>query len=386
MRICSPHCGVAPESGSGGETYEREMLVRLGRAGVAVDVILARGKPYPVDAPNWSVHRFGIGRGLRWWVAPAVVPSAIARVYRATRFDVLRVHSLRYIGPSALWARRRLALDVPVVAHHHHLDPSPFNSLIEKRVIEGCDAVITVSEFSRRQLASELDVRVDHVSVIHNGVDERFAPGPRDAALADRLGLGAGPLVLFLGGLKPRKNLRFLLDLWPEVVARAPQATLLLAGEGPEAPALKRHARAIGLERRIVFPGRVSEADKPAVYRLANVFVSPSSLEGFGLSVGEAMSSGLPVIVARQGALPEIVGHGAGARVCDPRSAPEFVAAILDYLGSPERCAEGGRDNRRRVDAQFRWDRAVTQVTQIYEDALRRRRDGRAVTAGAGRS
>jgi glycosyltransferase involved in cell wall biosynthesis len=386
MRICSPHCGVAPESGSGGETYERELLVRLGRAGVALDVILAQGKPHPTDAPNWTVHRFGIGRGLRWWVAPFIVPAAIARVHRATHFDVLRIHSLRYIGPSALWARRRFALDVPTVAHHHHLDLSRLNALIEKPVIEGCDAVVTVSEFSRRQLASELDVRVDHVSVIHNGIDERFAPGPRDGALAARLGLRAGPVVLFLGGLKPRKNLSFLLDLWPEVVARVPQATLVLAGDGPDAPALRRRARAMGIQHRIVFAGRVSEAEKPAVYRLADVFVSPSSLEGFGLSVGEAMSSRLPVIVARQGALPEIVGHGSGARVCDPHSVSDFVTAILEYLGSPQRRAIGGEDNRRRVDTLFRWDRAVTQVSQVYENALRRRRDRGAMTAAAWRS
>jgi phosphatidylinositol alpha-1,6-mannosyltransferase len=193
-------------------------------------------------------------------------------------------------------------------------------------------------------------------------------------------------VVLFLGGLKPRKNLSFLLDLWPEVVARVPQATLVLAGDGPDAPALRRRAGAMGIQHRIVFAGRVSEAEKPAVYRLADVFVSPSSLEGFGLSVGEAMSSRLPVIVARQGALPEIVGHGPGARVCDPHSVSDFVTAILEYLGSPRGRAIGGEDNRRRVDTLFRWDRAVTQVSQVYENALRRRRDRGAMTAAAWRS
>src|SRR5207247_1427088 len=151
MRLCSPHCGLAPETTSGGETYERELLVRLGAAGVRVEVILARGKPHPPSVPNWTVHRFAIGRGLRWYVAPLVVPPAIRRVHAAVGFDLLRVHSLRYIGPAALLARARYRLDVPVVAHHHHLDPSPLNRLVDKRVIERCDHVITVSEFSRRQ-------------------------------------------------------------------------------------------------------------------------------------------------------------------------------------------------------------------------------------------
>ena len=62
MRICSPHCGVAPETTSGGETYERELLARLGRAGVDVELILARGKPHPEGVPHWTVHRFPIRR------------------------------------------------------------------------------------------------------------------------------------------------------------------------------------------------------------------------------------------------------------------------------------------------------------------------------------
>ena len=152
MRICSPHCGVSPETTSGGETYERELLVRLGRAGVQLDIILARGRRHPEGVPNWTVHRFPIARGLRWYVAPFVVPRAIERVWKSARFDVLRAHSLRYIGPSALWARRRFHLDVPVVSHHHHLDPSPLNRLIEKRVVEGSDRVVVGSEFARRQL------------------------------------------------------------------------------------------------------------------------------------------------------------------------------------------------------------------------------------------
>src|SRR3989442_10508663 len=136
MRIGPPYCGGAPEATSGGETYERELLVRLGRRGVRVDVILARGKPHPVDVPNWTVHRFAIGRGLRWWVAPAVVPAAVKRVWQAGPVDVLPVPSLRFIGPGALWAPRRFPLPVPVVAPHHHLDRSPLNRLIERPAVD----------------------------------------------------------------------------------------------------------------------------------------------------------------------------------------------------------------------------------------------------------
>src|SRR5437899_2123916 len=262
MRICTPHCGVAPETTSGGETYERELLTRLGRAGIRIELILARGKPHPTDVPNWTVHRFAIGRGLRWYVAPLVVPAAIRRVHETGGFDLLRVHSLRYIGPAALWARRRFRLNVPVVAHHHHLDPSPLNRLIEKRVVEASDRVVVGSEFARRQLRQELGARTEHVAVIYYGVDTAFTPMPRPPDLVERYGLRDRPVVLFFGGLKPRKNLFGLLDIWRSVVPTHPGARLVVAGGGPLLEPLRRRAERLGLDETVVFTGYVPEAAK----------------------------------------------------------------------------------------------------------------------------
>ena len=107
MRICTPHCGVAPETTSGGETYERELLLDSGGAGVSLEIILARGKPTRRTCRTGRSTGSAIGRGLRWYVAPFVVPPAIRRVHETVGFDLLRAHSLRYIGPAALWARRR---------------------------------------------------------------------------------------------------------------------------------------------------------------------------------------------------------------------------------------------------------------------------------------
>src|SRR5262249_56227252 len=87
----------------------------------------ARHQSHPENVANWQIHRLPVGRGLRWPVAMAVLPPVIRRVHAETGFDLLRVHSLRFIGPAALIARRRYRLPVPIVSHHHHLHPSPFN-------------------------------------------------------------------------------------------------------------------------------------------------------------------------------------------------------------------------------------------------------------------
>jgi phosphatidylinositol alpha-1,6-mannosyltransferase len=370
LRICSPHCGVSPETTSGGETYERELLTRLGRAGVPLEIILARGKPHPAEVPNWTVHRFAIRRGLRWWLAPLIVPSAIRRVHRTTGFDLLRVHSLRFIGPAALWARRRWRLDVPVVAHHHHLDADPLNHVIEKRVVEACDQVIVGSEFARRQLTETLGARIDHVTVTPYGIDRRFAPRPPRRDLRRRYGLGDEPVVLFFGGLKPRKNLTVLLDAWAEVSRAVAGARLLIAGGGPLLQSLRARAAAAGLADRVVFTAYVPEAEKADHFNLGDIFVFPSALEGFGLAVGEAMSSGLPVVASNRGSIPELVVHGEGGFLGDPARPAWLVEALVRLLGNPALRAKQGVANAERVDRLFRWERCVTTTLRQYEAAV----------------
>jgi glycosyltransferase involved in cell wall biosynthesis len=370
MRVCSPHCGLDPETTSGGETYERELLIHLAGLGVVNELILARHKRVPAGVANLVVHRLPIARGLRWPVAALVFPPAIARVYRQTRFDLLRVHSLRYVGPAALLARRLYRLDVPIVSHHHHLDPSLLNPLIERRVLLASERIVTVSEFSRRQLASALGIPAERIEAVPNGVDEKFVAAPASAALKARYGLGDGPVALFLGGLKPRKNLPFLLDVWRVVAAAHPEATLVVAGDGPLGDAVRRQARDMGLGPRVVFTGRLPEADKVAHYNLADIFLFPSALEGFGLAAGEAMSCGLPVIASDEGALPELVAHGQGGFVCRGGDRAAFVEATLRLLAQPELRRRFGAFNRERVDRHFRWPRAARRVLDIYEEVV----------------
>ncbi len=291
---------------------------------------------------------------------------------RDRRLRPVRVHSLRFIGPAALWARRRWRLDVPVVAHHHHLDADPLNRLIEKRVVEACDHVIVGSEFARRQLADALGARIDHVTVAPYGVDPRFAPRPPRADLRQRYGLGDGPVVLFFGGLKARKNLPLLLDVWATVTRVVPAARLLIAGGGPLLRPLRERAAAAGLADRVTFTGYVAEAEKADHFNLGEVFVFPSALEGFGLAVGEAMSSGLPVVASDRGSIPELLVDGEGGFLRDPARPAGFVEALVRLLREAPLRAKQGAANAERVDRWFRWERCVATTRRQYEAVLDR--------------
>ena len=368
MVICSPHVGIAPESSSGGEVYEREILRHLATLGAHIELILPGGAPCWTDIVNWRVHRTRLRSGFRWYVANLVFPPHIGRVYRAQPFHVLRAHSLRFVGPATLWARRLYHLPVPIVAHHHHLDQSWLNPVIERRVIMGCDLVVTVSEFSRQQLAEDLGVDVGHVSVVYNGISRELHPMPRDAALARRLGLEGRRVVLFLGGLKPRKNLPMLLDAFGLVAFEwNDDVRLVIAGTGTEERALRRRTEALGIGDKVVFTGYVREADKARFYSLADVFALPSSLEGFGLTAGEAMSCGKPVVASRVGSLPEVVTDGETGFLVPLGDHQGFASRITALLRDGALSRQMGEAGRRRVESSFRWESAAQQTLDLYK-------------------
>jgi glycosyltransferase involved in cell wall biosynthesis len=338
--------------------------------GVVFDILLARHKHYPDGVANWAVHRLAIGRGLRWPVAALVLPPSIRRVWTTTRFDVLRAHSVRYIGPAALAARAWYGVNVPIVAHHHHLDPSPLNPLIEGRVMRAVERVIVGSEFARRQAVSELGVPADKFAVVPYGVDRAYAPGPKPAALARRLGMTDAHVVLFLGSLEPRKNLAFLFEVWHEVARARPDARLVIAGGGSLLGDLQARARALGIESSVVFTGHVPAAEKVDYYRLADMLVFPSLMEGFGLVVTEAMSCGLPVLMSNRGSLPELAVPAAGALLAEPTDRATWVRDILTLLGDAGLRRRFGTANRERVERLFRWDVCAAATTRVYDEVL----------------
>jgi len=370
VRICSPHCGIDPGTNSGGETYEREILRHLAGQGYVIDIMLARHKRYPEGVANWAVHRLPIGRGLRWPVAMALLPPLIRRLHARTGFDVLRAHSLRFIGPACLIARRRYGLPVPIVAHHHHLDPGWLNPVIEGRVMRGADRVVVGSEFARRQAGSELGVPPERFSVVPYGVDARFRPGPRPAALIARHRLEGKLVVLYLGGLKPRKNLAGLLDCWREVARERADAHLVMAGSGPLRGELERRAAALGLDGRVTFTGYVAEEEKVDHYNLADVFLFPSELEGFGFSVAESMACGRPVVASDRGSLPEVLIDGEGGFLADPRDAAGLARKVLLRLSDPRLRAKFGAANRARAERCFSWEQCAAATAKVYEDVL----------------
>ena len=281
-------------------------------------------------------------RGLRWWVTPFTVPRAIVRCARAHGAGVIRAHSIRGMGLACLLAGRRL--DLPVLAHVHHLEPDRL-AWLDRLILRRADAVTTDSEFSATQVRRV--VPGQRVTAIPCGVGPEFCPD----------GSPPSPLVLFLGGLKARKNVAFLLRAWRRVRVRA---RLVIAGRGPDFDRLWGMAADMPT---VGFRTRFDDTVKVALYRRASVFAFPSLLEGFGMPPLEAQACGVPALVSPSGSLPEVVQHGRTGYVL-PLEEATWAEAMEDLLSHPMKRAEMGQAAAHWART-FTWQRTASETDRV---------------------
>jgi glycosyltransferase involved in cell wall biosynthesis len=369
MRICSPQLGMSPDASLGGEVYDRELLTRLTRMGAEVEVILPSRSSCP-EAANLRVTRLPLSRGLRWFVSNPLFAAYIARSYRRRPFDVLRVHSLRFVGLAAVVARWLYRLPVPIIAHCHHLDADRPTQHLERWIARHCDLMLTGSQFACRQIIDQLGIRPERAAVVYYGVDDKYVPEPRDEQLARRVGCTGAPLLMYLGSLTPRKNVSVLISAMRFVLDERPEARLCIVGRGECESELRGQAAELRLSHAVSFAGLVPEKEKVAWYNLADIFVHPSRLEGFGFAAAEAMACGKPVVASRAGSLPEVVADGETGLLCDPDDSSSFSQAILRLLTDRPLAIAMGHAGAAKARREFSWDRCASETLHMYEEAV----------------
>jgi glycosyltransferase involved in cell wall biosynthesis len=246
--------------------------------------------------------------------------------------------------------------------------------------VRRADGIIAVSEQTKRDLVRLMGVAPEKVTVVHNGVDERFRAAGRgeitdeqaqSARLRQELGLPER-FILHVGTLEPRKNLVRLIEGYAQAVSAMTgdeKVALVLAGrkgwlyEPILAAGARVNSENASTGARVVFVDYVDERDLPLLYRMAEVFAYPSLYEGFGLPVAEAMSCGTPVFVSEDDALAEVVGKA--ALVVDARSVESIAGGISRLLGDADLRRALSDAGRARV-ARFTWETAAEQVLEVY--------------------
>jgi len=302
------------------------------------------------------------------------IPLTLSVELRRSPVDLLHV---QYTAPP--FAR------CPIVSTIHDLSfehlPETFTRrsraqlrLTVRRTARKAARILTLSEFSRRDIIETYAVNPDRVLVTPAAAPARFAPVENETELKEireRYRIKANYL-LSLGSLQPRKNLARLIEAYASLQKlcsndQLPQ--LVFAGKpGWLDDEIYRAAQRENRNESIKFIGYVPEKDLPALYSGAICFVYPSFFEGFGLPVLEAMQCGTPVIAGNRTSLPEVTGEA--ALLFDPFDSgalAEAIGRVVDKPGYREELRVKGLERART----FSWTTTAKLTLQAYEEALR---------------
>ena len=337
-----------------------------------VEVIRYRYAPQRLET---LVNDGGIVTNLRLarWKLLLVPGFVLAQAWRAWRLirtrniDVIHAHWLLPQGLIAALLQALPGRQVPFVVTSHGADLFALKGrMLEwlKRLVIGRSCAVTVVSEAMRQRVREIAPNAIRVRVQPMGVDlqYRFVPDPATVRARDEL--------LFVGRLVEKKGLRHLLDAMPAVVARRPGTRLRIAGFGPEEVALRHQAERLALAGHVEFLGAVPQAELPALYRRAAVFVAPfveagsGDQEGLGLVLVEAAGCGCPVLAGDVPAVRDVLGDASSGMV-DPRQSAQLADAIVDLLAYPQRAHAQADVLRENLTSRFDWQNVANGYAEI---------------------
>ncbi len=264
---------------------------------------------------------------------------------------IVFIHDLAYKScPHTVSVKTRLWLELSV-----------------KKSCRRADRIVTVSEFSKKEIIRYLHIPKEKIAVVPNAADPvRYHPCTKEQVCAVKKSFGIrGKYFLYLGTVEPRKNLERLIRAYEMLCGQVKNAPLLvIAGKkGWLCRGIYQKAKRLRRQGKIVFAGYVRQEDVPALMSGAQAFVFPSLYEGFGMPVLEAMACGTPVITSNTASLPEVVSD-AGITV-DPYCEKQIFQAMLRI------CREKGfreslvQKGIARAKA-YTWQRSAKKLTEVY--------------------
>jgi glycosyltransferase involved in cell wall biosynthesis len=283
------------------------------------------------------------------------------------------LHSPDFIPPVAGYQQSIITVhDLTFLRYPQFLTPASrryYNGQIRWAVARAA-AISADSDATRADLINLVDVPPAKITVIHLGLEPIYTPTatPGDSATLQRLELTPGYL-LFVGTFEPRKNVEGLLSAYALLRQRVPDAPrLVLVGRrGWLFESSLRRMRELALEPHVSLLVEQVEADLPAIYRGASLFVLLSHYEGFGFTVLEAMGCGVPAVIANRASLPEIAGPAALA--VEPDDAEAAADAIYRGLSDSGLRAVLIQRGLERA-ASFTWDATARATLALYHSVL----------------
>jgi glycosyltransferase involved in cell wall biosynthesis len=252
----------------------------------------------------------------------------------------------------------------------HSAVRSGFYRSATRTAVRRAARVIVPSQATKDELHRLLDVSGDRIDVAHHGVDHQTFRPPTEVErrrVSDRLGLHGLPYVAFLGVLERRKNVPELVRGWVRAVEGRPEPpALVLAGSSGWDDGVDQAVAEVPPHLKIVRPGYLRPSDLPGLLGGATVVAHPSTAEGFGLTVLEAMACGAPVMTTRRLSLPEVGGDAVEYAEPDLDGIASCLRSLID---DPARRAALAESGLRRAQ-EFTWAASAAAHVRTYEQAV----------------
>lgn len=326
-----------------------------------------KGMPFPVDGATWRACRWMPGRlAQQAWKRCSAPPfdwfAGGADVFHFPNFirpplargaSVVTIHDVAFLRYPETIESRNLAYLTSRIAD----------------TVARADAIITVSRFTAREVQELLHVPEERLFPVPSGLDPAMRrPSPEEIRAARHRFRLDRPYLLFVGTLEPRKNIPLLVDLFERLPGF--DGDLVIAGRrGWKYEPILQRIQASPRRDRIRVLEDTSEADLPALYGGAELFVLPSLYEGFGFPPLESMACGTPAVVSSGGSLPEVCGESAVVVAdFDPERWAHEVRVLLEAPSRRDALRQRGLAHA----ARFAWSETARRTWEVYRAARER--------------
>lgn len=314
--------------------YNRDVISALaGMSSIEEIHVLARIVRDAFRAPAKVTYDLSSANSVSRFLARAAAQALAGR-----RYDLVYCAHINLMPVAALLARMRRA---PLVLAIYGIDAwqRPASAVLRWSV-GTASLVISISQITLDRFRAWSGVDAARCVVLPNAIHTGdYAIGAKDNPLARRIGVVGRPVILTFGRMaadERYKGFDETIDSLPRLIARVPDLAYVAAGDGPDRARLEAKARALGVGTHVVFTGRIAEVEKVDLYRLADAYVMPSSGEGFGFVILEALACGIPVVASSADGTREAVRGGELGLVVNPQDADDLEQAILDALSRPK--------------------------------------------------
>jgi teichuronic acid biosynthesis glycosyltransferase TuaC len=355
IKICSPQLGMSENSSLGGEIYDYQTIKGLTRKGIKVMVYLPKGRHYDKNLKNLKVEYAPFTHIIPPWLYSFIMLPYLFKTYKREKFNILRIHTPRFLGPGAL-IFHKFYPDVPILVSSVTVDDSKFFYLLEKKVFEVSSGVIVQSQYMKERLVKRFKLFPGKIEVTFGGVlDNLVRPKGKfyDLKPSDNV-------LLFMGVLIERKNPIFLIEILKELKKKIPNIKLVFIGEGPEKNRLKKTVEENKLEENVVFIDKAYGEEKAFWFSRMDIFILPSFDEGFGLSVTEAMTYAKPVITSDRAAFKEIITSGEDGYTISLQDRKKWVSTIIELLSNRDMAKIIGKSGQKKARKYFNWERTYS--------------------------